>query len=115
MEMHTCHAVGCEARVPARRLMCAPCWRHVPVDLQKAVWAAYVPGQEIAGPSPAYLEAARAAIRAVEAITRPAPRSAAKVARDAIADRVEECVLLHPANGTVATPLFRVLDEKEKA
>lgn len=100
---HTCHADGCTRSVPARRLMCTIHWRVVPVDLQKAVWAAYVPGQEISKtPSLAYLEAAKAAIRAVAVATQPGSRAA-------VEDRVDQCVLLRPEDGTVAAPMFRIL------
>lgn len=63
---HTCHAAGCETRVPPRLLMCAKHWRKVPLGLQRRVWRTYRPGQEVTmDPSPAYVEAARAAIAAV--------------------------------------------------
>lgn len=46
--------------------MCKRHWRIVPAKIQKRVWAAYVPGQEITKtPSPAWLSAADLAIRAV--------------------------------------------------
>lgn len=48
--------------------MCLRHWRMVPVELQRAVWATYRPGQEVnKQPSREYLEAARAAINAVAA------------------------------------------------
>ena len=63
---HTCHARGCTTTVPPRLLMCRRHWRMVPRPLQDAVWDAYAPGQERRkDPSPAYLDAARAAIDAV--------------------------------------------------
>lgn len=46
--------------------MCGPHWRMVPRALQRDVWLHYRPGQEIdKNPTPAYLDAADAAIRAV--------------------------------------------------
>lgn len=63
---HLCHARGCQTAVPEKLLMCSRHWGQVPKVLQRAVWAAYVPGQEISKtPSRAYLEAAQAAIDAV--------------------------------------------------
>lgn len=63
---HTCHARDCTKNVPPRMLMCAPHWRKVPSDLQDAVWATYVPGQEITKtPTREYLIAAKNAINAV--------------------------------------------------
>lgn len=69
-EAHTCHAEGCEKRVPPRLLMCGPHWRMVPYGLKLAVWASYEKGQEkLDGsaplPSEEYLEAAREAIESV--------------------------------------------------
>lgn len=63
---HHCHAEGCRRSVPARLLMCAPHWRMVPEDLQARVWETYRPGQErTKDPSPEYLDAAMAAVKAV--------------------------------------------------
>lgn len=63
---HTCHAKGCSVVVPEKMLMCRRHWRMVPVALQRAVWDAYVPGQEKRkDPTRRYLDAAHAAIDAV--------------------------------------------------
>ena len=63
---HTCHAEGCNAPVPPRMLMCLRHWRLVPRDLQRRVWAEYVPGQEIRkDPTDEYMKVQRAAVRAV--------------------------------------------------
>jgi hypothetical protein len=63
---HTCHAKGCAIIVPPAKFMCLRHWRMVPGALQAAIWAAYVPGQEIRkDPTPQYLEAALAAQAAV--------------------------------------------------
>ena len=63
---HICHAEGCEVEVPPRLLMCARHWRMVPVAIQRAVWATYVPGQEIRkDPTSEYLRVAFEAIHAV--------------------------------------------------
>jgi hypothetical protein len=68
-ERHHCHATGCGQACPPRLLMCRRHWFMVPAGLRAAVLAAYRPGQEITKtPSPEWLAAARAAIRAVETI-----------------------------------------------
>jgi hypothetical protein len=65
---HLCHARGCGRAVPPRMLMCLAHWRLVPRPLQEAVWATYVPGQEVRkDPTGEYLAAARAAVDAVAA------------------------------------------------
>lgn len=64
--IHTCHAIGCTARVPPRLLMCATHWKRVPKELQQRILATYVPGQEQRkDPTDAYMEAQRAAVQAV--------------------------------------------------
>ena len=64
---HVCHATGCNVPVPPSMLMCLKHWRMVPRVLQRRVWATYVSGQEIRkDPTDEYMEAARAAVRAVE-------------------------------------------------
>ena len=66
--MHTCHAKNCKVVVPPKLLMCKRHWYMVPRDLRAAVWAEYMPGQEIRkDPTREYLEAANAAVRAVAA------------------------------------------------
>jgi len=66
MTEHRCHAQGCTVAVPPRLLMCRRHWRMVPAPLARAVWATYVPGQEIRkDPTITYLEAAQAAVAAV--------------------------------------------------
>lgn len=63
---HTCHAIGCQRSVHPRFLMCPPDWRLVPKDLQEAVWASYVPGQEVRkDPTTEYIDIAHQAILAV--------------------------------------------------
>lgn len=46
MADHVCHAHGCSKPVPPRLLMCAPHWRAVPAEIQRAVWREYRAGQE---------------------------------------------------------------------
>lgn len=63
---HTCHAHGCQQRVPPKMFMCKRHWFMVPKPLRDAIWATYRPGQERdKAPSPAYLANAVAAISAV--------------------------------------------------
>ena len=66
MSGHTCHALGCRTMVPPRLHMCAKHWRMVPRQLQRRLWAEYRPGQERdMQPTPAYLRAVGACVRAV--------------------------------------------------
>lgn len=65
---HRCHLPGCERHIHPRLLLCDRHWRLVPVELKRAVWHHYQPGQETRkDPSPAYREAARQAVAAVVA------------------------------------------------
>ncbi len=65
---HTCHATACKVNVPPKMFMCKKHWYMVPRDLRLAIWAAYVPGQEIRkDPTGDYLDVAHEAIAAVEA------------------------------------------------
>ena len=67
MSAHKCHVPGCPTEVPPHMLMCLKHWRRVPELLRKRVWRTYRKGQEIdKNPSPAYLEAATAAIKSVQ-------------------------------------------------
>ena len=85
---HVCHATRCNAKVPPKMLMCLKHWRLVPRDLQRRVWAAYVPGQEIRkDPTPTYLDAMMAAIEAVDNKERAA---LAAEARQRVLARVAE-------------------------
>jgi hypothetical protein len=60
---HHCHARGCATAVPPEMLMCRAHWRMVPRAVQRAVWAAYRPGQcADKRPSEAWHRAADAAI-----------------------------------------------------
>jgi hypothetical protein len=63
---HHCHLDICQAAVPPKMLFCLPHWRLTPKVNKDAIWATYVPGQEITKrPSQAYLEAQLAARVAV--------------------------------------------------
>lgn len=63
MSQHYCHAEGCEKGVPPRMFMCVAHWMMLPKPLRDAVWAEYIPGQEIRkDPTEAYLNVTRRAI-----------------------------------------------------
>src|SRR5262252_8591235 len=65
---HICHATGCKVAVPPRMFMCQAHWLSLPEPLRHAIWRTYRRGQEVRkDPSPEYLEAARAAIKYLEA------------------------------------------------
>lgn len=73
---HTCHAEGCDVRVPPKLLMCRKHWAMVPRRLQAMVWDVYVPGQEQRmDPTAEYLDVAREAIEAVAVKEGRRPRS----------------------------------------
>lgn len=56
---HTCHWPGCPKEVPPKLWGCAKHWFTLPKRLRDAIYATYVPGQEITKtPSPLYLEIA---------------------------------------------------------
>ncbi len=57
---HACHWPGCNQLVPPAMWGCRIHWAKLPKHLQDAIWAAYVPGQEVTKtPSRAYVKAAR--------------------------------------------------------
>lgn len=62
---HKCLAHDCAKRIDARFLMCAPHWSLVPGPIQKRVYAAYRPGQDITTASQAWHDAADEAKQAV--------------------------------------------------
>ncbi len=66
---HQCHVPGCGKIIPPSLLMCWNHWRLVPKPLKDDVWAHYRRGQEFdKNPTRAYLDAAKAAIEAVQAL-----------------------------------------------
>lgn len=69
MPPHTCHARDCDKPIPPRLLMCRKHWGMVPVELVRAVYRHYQPGQEDGRhtPTAAWHTAADAAIAAVAA------------------------------------------------
>lgn len=62
MTAHTCHWPGCKRAVPPAMWGCQAHWFALPQDIRRAIWRAYVPGQEIAkNPTRAYIDAAKRA------------------------------------------------------
>lgn len=60
---HTCHATGCERRVPPVMFTCRPHWFSLPKPMRDAIWRTYRLGQcDDMNPSVAYCEAAKAAV-----------------------------------------------------
>lgn len=43
---HTCHAAGCNKRVPEAMFMCKPHWFSLSKSLRDRIWHHYRPGQE---------------------------------------------------------------------
>lgn len=39
MIAHHCHALGCKKPCPPAHLMCGACWKQVPAELQREVYA----------------------------------------------------------------------------
>ena len=44
--IHTCHAPGCDRKVPPRMFACREHWAALPREYQVAIWREYRPGQE---------------------------------------------------------------------
>ncbi len=95
-----CQVRGCGEVVRAA-FMCGHHWRQVPVEIMRAVWIAYAAGQVTRGvaPSPAWIAAARNALRSVEPgvavrdvvvpTGRRAQRAAAALERDPVVGQLE--------------------------
>jgi len=63
---HTCHATGCEAKVPPEMWGCRRHWFMVPKLIRDRIWATYRRGQcDDMNPSKEYCLAARDAVIAV--------------------------------------------------
>jgi hypothetical protein len=64
---HKCAAEGCRAQTSPRMLMCLACWRRVPVETQRALYAVYKRADSSgrAVLTRAYVAAARACVEAV--------------------------------------------------
>jgi len=57
--MHKCHFPTCKIEVPPKMWGCKTHWYKLPKRLRDAIWATYVPGQEIRkDPSSEYLAVA---------------------------------------------------------
>lgn len=58
--LHECHWPGCKSQVPPALWGCKIHWYMLPRDLRAAIWASYVPGQEVTQtPSAKYIEVAK--------------------------------------------------------
>jgi hypothetical protein len=87
--------------------MCIQHWKLVPVELQKAVWTAYVTGQEERkDPTPAYLAVAKAAVRAVQDARVVRKASLADERAEETRRAIANSTLLRPETGDLAGPLF---------
>ena len=57
---HHCHWPGCPRQVPPAMWGCREHWNRLPKALRDAIWAAYVPGQELTKcPSTQYVAVAQ--------------------------------------------------------
>lgn len=66
MTAHVCHAIGCSCPVPARMFMCFTHWRMVDSGIQRKICQTFRKEQlKTKMPSPEWLKAANAAIKAV--------------------------------------------------
>lgn len=64
MSDHTCHAWSCNKAVPPKMFMCKSHWFQLPKPLREAIWANYVPGQEIRkDPTAEYIQTALTACK----------------------------------------------------
>lgn len=76
---HTCHAHGCDTRVPAKLFMCRGHWFSLPKPIQRAIWREYRRGQERdKTPSAAYMAVQQYAVSVVA--FKPNDEGAAQVA-----------------------------------
>lgn len=65
---HTCHATGCEVRVPPKMFMCRQHWFSLPKSMRDEIWSTYRYNQENRmDPSDEYLEVALRCVRFIEA------------------------------------------------
>lgn len=77
--VHTCHAHGCQARVPPAMFMCRMHWFSLRKPMRTAVWRFYRVGQEKdKRPSPSYMAIQRRAVG--EVAFKPNDEAAAKIA-----------------------------------
>jgi hypothetical protein len=72
---HGCHWPGCDRKVSPAFWGCIQHWRRLPLDIQRAIWRSFQPGQEKSKtPSREYVEAARAAQDWIAANYPPPPK-----------------------------------------
>lgn len=73
---HTCHATGCDVKVPPRLFMCKQHWFALPQGYRVALLAAYVPGQERRmDPTAEYLDVARRCVHYLELVHAGHPKA----------------------------------------
>lgn len=72
---HHCHWPGCERKVPPAAWGCMKHWKMLPLALQRKIWAAFRPGQEVSKtPTRDYVEAAHEVQMWIRQNHPPAPR-----------------------------------------
>src|SRR5262245_57613685 len=77
--VHTCHAHGCNARVPPSMFMCRAHWFSLRKPLRDAIWREYRQGQEFdKSPSARYMAVQRRAVG--EGAFKPNDEAAARAA-----------------------------------
>lgn len=82
---HTCHAHGCERRVPPAMFACRSHWYQLRKPMRDAIWREYRAGQEIdKKPSLRYLAVQRLAVG--ELAFKPHDEEAARIAAQYIAE-----------------------------
>lgn len=82
---HTCHAHGCDKRVPPSMFACKPHWFALPKKIRDAIWREYRPGQENdKEPSARYMAVQRLAVS--HTAFRPNDEGAAYVAAQYLQD-----------------------------
>jgi hypothetical protein len=78
---HTCHAHGCERRVPPSMFACKHHWFALRKPLRDAIWREYRPGQEkTKDPSARYMAVQRRAV--AELAFKPHDEEAARISAE---------------------------------
>lgn len=84
---HTCHAHGCDKRVPPAMFACKRHWFSLPVKIRRAVWREYRLGQEDdKRPSFRYMAVQRLAV--MHTAFKPNDEEAARVCAGYLAEAV---------------------------
>ena len=90
--IHHCHALACDKPCPPRHLMCGECWRKVPREIQREVYATV--GKRNKDVDATWAPWWRAQAKAIAHVAflidpRPEKRDAYLAREMAIADRLE--------------------------